>query len=53
MALSKQQARLADRKTVEEEVHLVKAPESLLKQKAAKLRVPVEQAASQAERMAE
>ena len=56
MALAKQQARLADRKTVEEQVHLVKAPESLLKQQDAhreKLRIPVEQAAAQAERMAE
>ena len=56
MALAKQQARLADKKTVEEQVHLVKAPESLLKQQDAqreKLRIPVEQAAAQAERMAE
>ena len=56
MALAKQQARLADRKTVEEQVHLVKAPESLLKQQDAqreKLRIPVEQAAAQTERMAE
>ena len=56
MALAKQQARLADKKTVEEQVHLVKAPQSLLKQQDSlreKLRIPVEQAASQAERMAE